>query len=193
MLTPEQLFELTNDSYASEVAPWEPADAAGASADRFSSYARLVRLFTMFCCHRCAETAARGKISVYLHPARLCDQHEVIQNQIRDMFVECPVVAILLQVKFQRFEFKTDVVRNISDRQRAEIGLSCDGTDRREFRSDSFNHIVPFGVRILEGLQQVGRWFRHHACSGFTFFTLKLRSRDCNWLSGSSDRLSGLA
>ena len=30
MLTPEQLFELTNDSYASEVAPWEPADAAGA-------------------------------------------------------------------------------------------------------------------------------------------------------------------
>jgi len=30
MLTPEQLFELTNDSYANEAAPWEPADAAGA-------------------------------------------------------------------------------------------------------------------------------------------------------------------
>lgn len=79
--------------------------------------------------------------------------YEVVENAIGNVFVENALVAKLLQVKFEAFQFHAQLVGYIGKRQRAKVGLAGLGTHGREFRAIDFNLIVAIRKAILEDLE----------------------------------------
>jgi len=115
----------------------------------------------MFDNHGRANPAPGSEGSLNLHVPWLRGTDKIIQDGVGHAFVECPVVAILLQVHLQRLQFEALFVWDIRDRQFTEIGLSCLGAQRREFWTDCIDRVVPLRIGVFEGFEEVGSWFGH--------------------------------
>ncbi len=87
--------------------------------------------------------------------SRLGRSHEVIQNSIRHVFVENAFVPKPLQVHFQALEFYAKFVWNVPKRELSEIGLSCLGTDGREFGAKMLDRVVTLRKRVFKNFQLV--------------------------------------
>ena len=87
------------------------------------------------------------------HGTRLCDRDQIIQDHVCHVLVECTVVAKQLQVHLKRFQFITDRIRNVSDRQRSKVRLACFRADRCEFGANRFNRIITLWKRVRKCLK----------------------------------------
>jgi len=83
----------------------------------------------MFHDHGGPNPAAGRKRCFDLHPSWLRHSDEVIQYHVGDPLVEGTMVSILLQVQFQRLEFKAAFVSNVCNCQSAKVRLTCFRTD----------------------------------------------------------------
>ena len=97
-----------------------------------------------------------------LHPTGRRDFHEIVENAVRDIFIERADVPVRLEIHLQRFQFETNLVGDVADRQCAEIRLAGFGAQGRELRADRFHHVIAVRERVLEGFQQIGRHGRRH-------------------------------
>ena len=89
--------------------------------------------------------------------ARFDDLEEVIENSVRDVFVENPLVSELLQVEFEAFELDAFSIRNVPENERTEVRLAGFGTDRSELGAEDFDGILSVWVRVIEALELVGK------------------------------------
>lgn len=87
------------------------------------------------------------------HLPRFDETHEVIQNAVRDVFVENAFVAKLLQVHLEALEFNAKRIGYIRESQGAEVGLARSGTNRRELWADNFDRIITIGKLVCKCLQ----------------------------------------
>ena len=118
------------------------------------------------------NSAARGELTNEFHPAWLghCDQ--IVENGVGDVLVERSVIPVLLQVQLQRFQLEAVGIRNVSDRQRAKIGLAGLGANRSEFRANGFDGVVPLRERVIKGFQHLAEISGH--LHGFPWRTVNL-------------------
>lgn len=71
-----------------------------------------------------ADTAARSESPDDFHRPGLSGCDKVVENRVRHVFVERSVIAVLLKIELQRFQFKAELVGNIADGERAKVGLA---------------------------------------------------------------------
>ena len=72
------------------------------------------------------DTATRGELCGHdRFPRRACF-YEIVQNTVRDRFVEGALVPIRREIKFERFAFDAQAVGHIIDVDPGEIGLARD-------------------------------------------------------------------
>lgn len=76
-----------------------------------------------------SDASAGSEVSGDLHPFRLGDLDQIVQDQIGDVFIKCPVIPVLLEIQLQRFQLETMFIRDIGNVQRSKIGLACFGAD----------------------------------------------------------------
>jgi len=117
------------------------------------------------------DSATGSEGSHDLHPAGLRDGHQIVQNQIGDVFVKRTVIPVLLQVEFQRLQFEAELIGNVGDRQRPEIRLAGFRTDGSEFRTDRFDLVISVRKLIGKRLQCVAKALGHRCGS----------IRTCRW------------
>ena len=89
--------------------------------------------------------------------ARFDDFEEVIENSVRHVFVENPLVSELLQVELEAFELHAFSIRNVPENQRTEVRLAGFGADRSELGAKDFDGILSVRVRVIEALELVGK------------------------------------
>ena len=70
------------------------------------------------------DPAARRERTDKRHGAGRSDRNQIVQNLIRDRFVERPVISILLKVHFQRLEFITKLIGDVGQRQCTKVRLA---------------------------------------------------------------------
>lgn len=87
------------------------------------------------------------------HTARLTERDQVVEDLIRDRFVEDAFVAELDEVQLQRFQFHALFVGYILNADFAEVGQPGFRTDGRELGRPDVDLVLALGTRIGEGLQ----------------------------------------
>jgi len=78
---------------------------------------------------------------------------QFVEDAVDHVLVKHARVAETLEVELQTFEFHAQFVRDILDRDRAEVRLTCLRADAREFRRDVRDNVVAFRVRIVKRFQ----------------------------------------
>ena len=81
----------------------------------------------MFGANRQRDAAARGKLRRHDRFARRAGAHEIVEDAVRDRFVEGALVAIGGEIKLERFAFDAKTIRHVVDVDPGEIGLAGDG------------------------------------------------------------------
>ncbi len=79
------------------------------------------------------NTTTRHPLSDNIHFKRVAGSNEVVQNLIRNGFVENAFVAKIKEVVFQRLEFNAGFVGNVLHGNCAKIRQPCFGADRGKF------------------------------------------------------------
>lgn len=102
------------------------------------------------------DASAGCELCNNFHPAGGCDFDQVIENAIRDIFVIGTMIAILLEVQLQRFQFETKLFRYVCYREGTEIRLSCFRAHRREFGTNGFDFVITLRMRVLKCFQNIG-------------------------------------
>jgi len=105
----------------------------------------------------CSPTAFQSRRS------RRGDFQKVIKNTIRDVFVENPFVAELLQVQLQTLELHALLIRHVLKYQRPKIRLPSLWTDRCELGTDYLNRVIAIWIGVVE--------------------TFKFTDKGCSWHS----------
>src|SRR5262249_15703190 len=104
--------------------------------------------------------APRVEMSDHFHLPRSARGYQVVQYRVDRMLVENASVAVAEQVQLQTLQLETMLWRDVVDDDRAEIGLTRLGTDRREFRAGDLDLIIPIRELVGEGVHRerhVGR------------------------------------
>jgi hypothetical protein len=78
------------------------------------------------------DSAAGGELRGYDHFARRACSHEIVQNAVRDRFIERALVSIRGQIKLERLAFHTEPVGDVIDIDPGKIRLARDWTNRSE-------------------------------------------------------------
>ena len=112
----------------------------------------MIRLifFSMFSGDMDRDTASGHEIADDLHPFWLAGGDEVIQNGIDSDFVECVVVSVGEEIKFESFAFDTLFFSNVIDGDVSEIRLSGDGTETCKFRAVESDDVISFRESVPE-------------------------------------------
>lgn len=103
-----------------------------------------------------AHSAARVPVGGDLHPAGTERVDELVEDPVRDGFVEDALLAERLEVELQALELDAQLLRGVLDGDRAEIRLAGHGAAAGEFRRDVRDDVVAAGVRIGEHFEAVG-------------------------------------
>ena len=69
--------------------------------------------------------------------------------------MEVAVVAEGEEIKLQALALHHLLVGDVEDAYLGEIGLSCDGTERSELRTEELHPVVALGMPVLEGLEDL--------------------------------------
>jgi len=97
---------------------------------------------------------------------------EVVEDEVRDVLIECAVVAELLKVMLEGFEFDAEPIGDVNESQGAKIGLTGFGTHGGEFGADGGDGVVAVGELILEGFEEsVEVWARGVGGHGWSLRT----------------------
>lgn len=101
------------------------------------------------------DAAARAKIGYELQRAWRQHRDQIIQDAVRYVFVEDPLVAEALQVELQTFQLDTFFVGRISDAERAEVRLARFRTNGSELGTHDLDHIIAVRKLVGKGFQLV--------------------------------------
>ena len=94
------------------------------------------------------DSTAGGELRGYDRFTRSARIDEIIQDTVRDCFVERALVSIRGQIKLQRLALHADTVGHVIDVDPREIRLACDRTDRSEIIRFKMNPIISARRRI---------------------------------------------
>jgi len=61
------------------------------------------------------DVSPRRKVTDDFHFPRIEQLHEIVENAVRDVLVIDPLVAKLIDVELEAFQFHTTVFRNVFD------------------------------------------------------------------------------
>jgi hypothetical protein len=89
-------------------------------------------LVRMLGAHRECDSTARGELRRHDRLARRACFHEVIQNAVRDRFIERVLIPIRSKIKFERLAFNAETIRDVIDLDPGEVCLAGHRTERCE-------------------------------------------------------------
>src|SRR5438552_2286316 len=85
--------------------------------------------------------------------ARRARFDEIVQDAVRDCFVERVLVSIRRQIKLKRLAFDAETIGYVIDIDLGEIRLPSNGTNGSEIICLKMNAVIAVGRWILEGLK----------------------------------------
>src|SRR6266567_2842397 len=89
--------------------------------------------------------------------ARRARFHEIVQNAVRDRFIERALAPIRCKIKLERLAFDAETIRHVIDVDPGEVGLAGYWTNRCEIIGFKMNPIIS-SRRIWESFQSRFRW-----------------------------------
>ena len=108
--------------------------------------------------HSECDSAPRGELCGHdCLAGRACFQ-EIVQNPVRDCFVERALVPIGSKIKLERFAFDAHTIRHVIDVDPGKIGLTRDWANRSEIVRFEMNSVIPTRRGIWESFEpRLGR------------------------------------
>ncbi len=103
--------------------------------------------------NRKGDSAARGELGGDDHLTRRAGFHEIVQDAVRDCFVERVLVSVRRQIKLKRLAFDAEMVGHVIDVDLGEIRLAGHRTDGSKIVCLKMNPVIAVGCGILEGLK----------------------------------------
>jgi hypothetical protein len=100
-----------------------------------------------------SDSAPRRELRGHDCLARRACFHEIIQNAVRDRFIEGALIPIRSKIKLERFAFDAKTVGHVIDVDPGKIWLTRDWTNRSEIVGFKVNPIIPTGCGIWKGLE----------------------------------------
>lgn len=97
--------------------------------------------------------APRGEKTAYFDVLGIHQFDEIFHNDIDAVLVECPVVAEAEEVYLQALTLHHLDVRDIGDLDFRKVGLTGDGAEAGELRTQKLHPVVHVPVLILEGFK----------------------------------------
>ena len=79
----------------------------------------------------------------------------MVKNGIRDIFIENTGIPKFQIVIFQRLEFNANFVGDVTYSNCSEVGQTCFRADRRKFRVDDFNRVIPVRELVVEDFEKL--------------------------------------
>lgn len=102
--------------------------------------------------HRKRDSTPRGELRRHDRLARRACFHEVIQNAVRDRFIERVLIPIRSKIKFERLAFNAETIRNVVDVDPSEVCLAGHGTERSKIIRLKMNVVIA-SRRIRKSLE----------------------------------------
>ena len=102
--------------------------------------------------HRERDSAACGELRCDDCLARRACVHEIVENTVRDRFIERALIPIRGEIKLERFALDAQAVRHIIDIDPGEVRLARDRTNGSEIIRFKMNPVIP-PRRIWESLE----------------------------------------
>lgn len=99
------------------------------------------------------DAAPRGEKTAYLDVLGIHQFDEVLQDNIDTVLVEGPVVAEAEEVNLQALALHHTEIRDIGNLDLCEVGLTGDGAETGELRTQKLHPVVYVPVLILESLE----------------------------------------
>src|SRR4026207_2018719 len=106
--------------------------------------------------HR-VNTAAHIEVTDYGHGSRATGSHEIIQDLVDYSFVKRAFVTVGPEVKLQRLELDTELIRHIANADGREIRLAGARTNTGELRTLHADFIVALRPGIGKGFEFFAR------------------------------------
>ncbi len=94
------------------------------------------------------DTAARRPVADQPHESRFHCRHQVVQDAVSDALVEDTLIAELLQVQLQAFQFDANFIRNVLEHQRPEVRLSRLWANAGKLRAIDLDRVVAIRVGV---------------------------------------------
>jgi hypothetical protein len=92
--------------------------------------------------NRKCDSAARGELSGDDRLPRRARFHEIVQNAVRDGFVEGALVPVRGEIKFERLALDAQAVGHVVDIDPGKIGLASDRTNGSEIVRLKMNPVI---------------------------------------------------
>lgn len=102
------------------------------------------------------DTTTGREDSCNLNVPRIHELHEVIQNQIRTIFVESTVISETKEVQLKTLTLHHANIWNVRDDNLCKIGLVGDGTEAGKLGATEGDPIVSIGVGVFKCLKHFG-------------------------------------
>jgi hypothetical protein len=123
-----------------------------------SSIAISFAFVRILCAHSERDSTACGELRGHDCLAGRACFHEVVQNSVRDRFVEGALVPIGSKIKLERFAFDAQTIRHVIDVDPGKIGLTRDWANRSEIVRFEMNSVIPARRGIWESFEpRLGR------------------------------------
>jgi len=104
------------------------------------------------------DSAPRGELRGHDCLAGRACFYEIVQNSVRDRFVERALVPIGSKIKLERFAFDAQTIRHVIDVDPGKIRLTCDWANRSEIVRFEMNSVIPARRGIWESFEpRLGR------------------------------------
>ena len=114
------------------------------------------------------EPASGRELRRESQATRLHDGDEIVENRVREAFVENALVSVRLKIELQTLEFDAKLVGDELERQRPVVGLTRLRAERRELGADVRDNVIPLRARVVKEFENIGRRFLNdvrHGCS----------------------------
>ena len=104
------------------------------------------------------DSAASRELCGHNCLARRACFYEIVQDAVRDRFIEGALIPIRSQIKLERLAFDAETVRDVIDINPGKVRLARDWTNRSEVVGFEMNPVIAAWHGILESLQpRLGR------------------------------------
>src|SRR5579871_6001912 len=104
--------------------------------------------------HDRRDAATDVKVTAHGHSTRMTGRDKVVQDPVDDRLVIDTLLAIGVEVEFQRLQFQAEPVRYIVDGDGGKVRLPGLGADGGKLRAGVYDTIVALRAGIVKNLQQ---------------------------------------
>ena len=111
-----------------------------------------------------ADAATRREIAHHFDVFGLHQTHQILHDDVDAIFVKIAVVAKAEEIEFEAFALHHLRSGNVADADFGKVGLSGDGTKRRELGTVELHPIIVAGMLVVKCLQHLGRIVGCIAC-----------------------------